>query len=59
MGHVSTYCRDISGSIIPVCFKWLTPAIKSVQLNLGDFNHTARCLYSAPITNRIYMISTP
>ncbi len=26
----------------------MTPAVKSVQLNLGDFNHTARCLYRAP-----------
>lgn len=22
MEQVSTYCRDISGSIIAVCFKW-------------------------------------
>ena len=22
MGQASTYCRDISGSIMAVCFKW-------------------------------------
>ena len=32
--------RDVEASDCPIC-GMLTPAVKSVQLNLGDFNYVA------------------